>query len=143
MKGYTFVEMAAVLVVISCLLLLVTPVVRPIDRLALIDFTDTLVSDIREVGQYPYISENEGCVPKLTWYMKDRTYIISCGRTSISTVTVPDGIKIYLPTSRDITFYKSNATYAGQWKFESETSSVLMKFRMGTYEPEVFIREGE
>lgn len=142
MKGYTLVEMTAVLVVLSFLMLLVTPCLRPIDRLALYEFTDTLVSDIQEVGQYPYISEKESCVPRLTWYMKDRTYIITCGRTSISTVTVPDGIIMYLPTSKDITFYKQSATYAGQWKFVSGTSSVLLKFRMGTYEPEVFIYDG-
>lgn len=141
MKGYTLIEITGVLVVISFLLLIVTPVVKPIDRLALYDFTDTLLTDIQEAGQYPYISEEESCVPRLTWFMKDRTYIITCGRTTITVVTVPEGIELYLPTIKDITFTKTSASYAGQWKFVSGTSSVLLKFRMGTYEPEVIIRE--
>lgn len=54
--GYTLIETAAVLVILALLLLMATPVVRSMDRLALFDFTEALVSDIAEVGQAPYVA---------------------------------------------------------------------------------------
>lgn len=135
--GYTLVEIAWVLVVLSMLLLLATPSVRSMERLALIDFTEALVTDIAEVGQYPYVAADEKCVPRLRWYLKERRYQITCGTTSITSGFVPDGIEISLPTTSEIVFTKSAATYAGQWKFETDDIAVTLKFRMGTYEPEV------
>ncbi|MEW8966656.1 prepilin-type N-terminal cleavage/methylation domain-containing protein [Exiguobacterium alkaliphilum] len=140
--GYTFIEMAAVLLVLSSMLLLAMPAVRSIDRLALIDFTEGLLSDIAEVGQYPYVAADEKCVPRLRWYVKERRYHITCGLTSIKTVPVPDGIVLSLPTSSEIVFSKTAASYARQWKFSSGTQSITLKFRMGTYEPEVIRSEG-
>ncbi|TCI47683.1 MULTISPECIES: prepilin-type N-terminal cleavage/methylation domain-containing protein [unclassified Exiguobacterium] len=139
--GYTLVEMAWVLVVLSLLLLVATPTVRSMDRLALIDFTEALVQDIAEVGQYPYVAADEKCVPRLRWYMKERRYHITCGTTSITSGVVPDGVEMSLPTTNEIVFSKSAATYAGQWKFYTGQVAVTLKFRMGTYEPEV-IRSG-
>ncbi|MCC5893183.1 prepilin-type N-terminal cleavage/methylation domain-containing protein [Exiguobacterium sp.] len=140
--GYTFVEMAAVLVILSMLLLIAMPSVRSVERLALVDFTEALLADIAEVGQYPYVASDEKCVPRLRWYIKERRYHITCGLTSIKTVRVPDGVDISLPTTSDIVFSKTAATYAGQWKFSSGQLAVTLKFRMGTYEPEVIRSEG-
>ncbi|MCA0980601.1 MULTISPECIES: prepilin-type cleavage/methylation domain-containing protein [Exiguobacterium] len=142
MKGYTFVEMAWVLVIISFLILISSPVVKPFERLELFDFTDTLVTNIQEAGQYPYISENGSCVPKLIWVAKQRRYLIMCGMTLVRRVDVPEGIIVYLPTYNTITFSQATASYAGQWKFVSGKTSVTFKFRLGTYEPEVIIHEG-
>lgn len=141
--GYTFVEMAWVLVVLSLLLLVAMPAIRSMDRLALIDFTEALVQDIAEVGQYPYVAADEKCVPRLRWYMKERRYQITCGTTSITSGVVPDGVEMSLPTMNEIVFSKSAATYAGQWKFETDEVAVTLKFRMGTYEPEVIRSEAE
>ncbi len=142
MKGYTLVEMAWVLVIISFLLLISSPVVKPFERLELYDFTDTLVTNIQEAGQYPYVSENGSCVPKLIWVSKQQRYLIMCGMTLVRRVDVPKGIDVYLPTNNTITFSQATASYAGQWKFVSGKTSVLLKFRLGTYEPEVIIHEG-
>lgn len=141
--GYTLVEMALVLVVMSFLLLLAIPSVRSMERLALIDFTEALVHDIAEVGQYPYVATDEKCVPRLRWYIKERRYQITCGTTSITSGVVPDGVEMSLPTSNEIIFSKSAATYAGQWKFSTDQVSVTLKFRMGTHEPEVIHSEAE
>ncbi|STO07867.1 prepilin-type N-terminal cleavage/methylation domain-containing protein [Exiguobacterium aurantiacum] len=140
--GYTFVEMAAVLVILSMLLLIAMPSVQSVERLALVDFTEALLADIAEVGQYPYVASDEKCVPRLRWYIKERRYHITCGLTSIKTVTVPEGVEISLPTTSDIVFSKTAASYAGQWKFSSGKLAITLKFRMGTYEPEVIRSEG-
>lgn len=141
MKGYTLVEMTWVLVILSFLLLISTPIAKPFERLELYDFTETLVADIQEAGQYPYISEDGGCVPKLIWISKKQTYLIVCGRTVVREVDVPSGVKVYLPTYNTITFSQATASYAGQWKFASGGAAVTLKFRIGTYEPEVIVRE--
>lgn len=140
--GYTFVEMASVLVILSLLLLMTTPVVRSMDRLALFDFTEALVSDINEVGQYPYVAADESCVPRLRWYIKERRYQIACGMTPIASRVVPDGVEMSLPATSEIVFSRTAATYAGQWKFYTGPTMVTLKFRMGTYEPEVLHVEG-
>ncbi|WP_240542708.1 prepilin-type cleavage/methylation domain-containing protein [Exiguobacterium qingdaonense] len=133
--------MTWVLVILSFLILICAPLVKPFERLELYDFTDSLVSNIQEAGQYPYISEDGGCVPKLIWVSKQQTYLIVCGRDVIREVDVPKGIKVYLPTYNTLTFSQTTASYAGQWKFESGKVSVTLKFRIGTYEPEVIVRE--
>ncbi|WP_423905147.1 prepilin-type cleavage/methylation domain-containing protein [Exiguobacterium marinum] len=116
---------------------------KPFERLELYDFTDSLVANIQEAGQYPYISENGSCVPKLIWISQQQTYLIVCGLTLIREVDVPSGITLYLPTYNTLTFSQATASYAGQWKFVSGKTSVTLKFRIGTYEPEVIIREEE
>nr|WP_215112890.1 prepilin-type cleavage/methylation domain-containing protein [Exiguobacterium sp. s63] len=141
MRGYTLVEVTWVLVVLSFLLLISAPVVKPFERIELFDFTDSLVADIQEAGQYPYISEDGSCVPKLLWVSKQKTYLIVCGRSVVREVDVPSGVKVYLPSYHTITFSQATAAYAGQWKFVSGKTSVTLKFRIGTYEPEVIVRE--
>nr|WP_251128801.1 MULTISPECIES: prepilin-type N-terminal cleavage/methylation domain-containing protein [unclassified Exiguobacterium] len=141
--GYTLIETAAVLVILALLLLMATPVVRSMDRLALFDFTEALVSDIAEVGQAPYVASDGSCVPRLRWYLKERRYQIACGTTPIVSRVVPEGVDLSLPTNSEIVFSRTAATYAGQWKFYSGTTMVTLKFRMGTYEPEVLRVEGK
>ena len=141
MKGYTLVEMTWVLVVLSFLLLMSAPITRPFERMELYNFTDSLVANIQEAGQFPYISEAGDCVPRLIWISKQQTYLIVCGREIVREVDVPDGVDVYLPTYNTLTFSQATASYAGQWKFVSGKTSVTLKFRIGTYEPEVIIRE--
>lgn len=141
--GYTMIEMAAVLVILSLLILMANPTLRSMNRLELFDFTETLMSDIAEVGQYPYVSANESCTPRLRWYLKDRRYQISCGTTPIASRLVPEGVEMNLPTSNEIVFSRTAATYAGQWRFYTGKTIVTLKFRMGTYEPEVLLVDGK
>ncbi len=136
-EGHTLVEMASVLVMLSFLLLMTTPVVRSMDRLALFDFTEALIDDIAESGQHPYVAADEACVPRLRWYVKERRYQIVCGTTQIASRVVPEGVEMILPSTNEIIFSRTAATYAGQWKFYTGSTVVTLKFRMGTYEPEV------
>lgn len=141
--GFTLLEMAVVLVMLSFLLLITTPSVRSISRLALLDFTEALVIDISEASQYPYVSADEKCVPRLRWYLKDRQYLITCGTTVLKTGVIPSGVQFSLPVKNEIVFSKTVASYAGQWKFQADQLSVTLKFRMGTYEPEVIRSDGK
>lgn len=142
MRGYTLVEMAWVLVILSFLLLICSPAIKPFERLELYDFTDSLLADIQEAGQYPYISQNGSCVPRLVWVFKQQSYLIVCGTTLIRKVDVPEGIEMYLPAYNTLTFSQATASYAGQWKFVSGSNAVIFKFRIGSYEPEVIVYDG-
>ena len=139
--GYTLIEMTAVLLILSSLVLMTVPLFRPIERQALIAFIDTLQSDLGRTSQYPYIAEDESCVPRLRWFDQNQTYVLSCGKQVMAEHTVPTGVDVLLPSMKQITFSKTEPSYAGTWRFSNEKIVITMTFRLGSYEPEVKIHE--
>lgn len=139
--GYTLLEMTAVLLILSSLVFMTVPIFRPIERQALFAFVDTLQSDLTRTSQYPYIAEDESCVPRLRWFDQNRTYVLSCGQQVMAEQTVPIGVDVLLPSMKQITFSKTAPSYAGTWRFSNQSVAITMTFRLGSYEPEVTIHE--
>lgn len=136
-SGYTLLEMTVVLVLISSMLCFVIPITDRLEQRILEQFTDTVLHDLELAQQLPYVSGDGSCVPRFRWYIAERMYTLSCGNKEFVRESLPEKVKVTISGKTEIMFSQTSPSYAGTWMFVRGEDYVTLRFRLGSYDPEV------